>query len=135
MEYLEFGELDDYLQHIEEESLVLAQQKMTYIEITSTLGEPDQHGVCSITYFATLTRRFESHIAVHAIPLLRTANFHLQVNQDRDHLRTKLHSNFEQVCALLSSRGIQTRHGLWQTQVPSVAEFCLRTSALLPKEN
>jgi len=111
--YLEFVELDDYIHHLQETigmfNPIKAEHPDTRIEITSTSGESDERGICSISYQAVLTRRFEDHIAVCAIPLLQTTNFHLQV--EKDALRAK-HENFDKVYAMLGERGLTIERGV-----------------------
>jgi hypothetical protein len=118
--YLEFTELDDYIRHLKERvgmfNPTKAEHPDTRIEITSTSGESDERGIRLISYQAVLTHCFEDHIAVCAIPLLQTTNFHLQT--EKDALRAKVHENFDKMCAMLGERGLVLERGKWRLESP-----------------
>jgi hypothetical protein len=118
--YLEFVELDDYIHHLQKTigrvNPIRAEHPDTRIEIASTSGESDERGIRLISYQAVLTRRFEDHIAVCAIPLLQTTNLHLQMEEDA--LRAKVRESFDKVCAMLGERGLVLERGKWRLEPP-----------------
>lgn len=120
--YLEFNEPDDYIAHLRAQTG--AEQPSTHLEITSITGARGEHGLRGVTYYATLTQCFDpsagsgqAYIAVCAIPILNTTNFHLQV--EKGEMRDKLHANFDKVRARLESKGVVVERGRWSVEVPA----------------
>jgi monoamine oxidase len=109
MTYLEFIDVEDYIRHLQENTFT--PRLTTRAEITS------KHGVCIVTFNAVLTRQFENHIAVCAIPLLQTTNLRLQTEMDA--LRAKVHESFDKVCAMLKERGLTVERGKWTIEPPA----------------
>jgi len=112
--YLEFVELSDYLAHLKERM-----EHTTRLEITSTAGERGNHGLRGITYHAVASARFSDYIAVCAVPIFHTTNFHLQASAERDETRGKVHANFDKVRAEIEQLGVHVARGKWMYEAPA----------------
>ena len=115
MTYLEFIDVEDYIRHLQENTFTL--RLTTRAEITTTAGERDKHGVCIVTFNAVLTEQFEDHIAVCAITLVQTTNFHLQV--EKETLAAQVRERFDKICAMLGERGLTVERGKWTIEPPA----------------
>jgi hypothetical protein len=116
MKYLEFIELEHYVQHLQEKAVTTS--RLEYSEIK---GKPDKHGAYAIGLYAVATADLGDHIAYCSVFLGSTLNLFVQHPDERHRKwQANVFARFDAIKEQLEAEGLAVLRGRWTFEASKV---------------
>ena len=121
MPILEFTNAEDYIDHLKSRMTEMQQPK-TRLDIGYEQGEPGEHGIRGVTFFAVATARLDDHIACWATPVYRSTNVDLEYfdkdQPEEKQAKTKVWEGHRKIKERMEGDGLTVEPGKWRIDEP-----------------